>query len=181
MGLLNKPPPLLLESFQFLESRHRLKGSVIIAHVAEKLTERGVVAVEFGYPGRKQDMLFAAKYPHQGEDWCTACYRSKMETSPVRGGGARVRYGTIASSDLEIENGTMRNRIAQKEGVLCFESEACGLMDTFPCIMVRGVCEYADSHKNTKWQQYAAAMAIYFCKERLLELEPRKLKESDQA
>jgi nucleoside phosphorylase len=31
---------------------------------------------------------------------------------------------------------------------LCFEMEAAGLMLDFPCVVIRGVCDYADSHKN---------------------------------
>ncbi|GKT57471.1 kinesin light chain [Colletotrichum tofieldiae] len=37
-------------------------------------------------------------------------------------------------------------------GILCFEMEAVGLMKTFPCIVVRGICDYADAHKNKRWQ-----------------------------
>ena len=45
--------------------------------------------------------------------------------------------------------------------------EAAGLMDTFPCVVIRGVCDYADSHKNKRWQRYAAATAACYCKELL--------------
>jgi len=51
--------------------------------------------------------------------------------------------------------------------VLCFEMEAAGLMDNFPCLVVRGICDYADSHKNNLWQGYAAAMAAAYAKELL--------------
>ncbi|KAJ5894885.1 hypothetical protein N7495_006576 [Penicillium taxi] len=37
--------------------------------------------------------------------------------------------------------------------------EGAGLWDTIPTIVVKGVCNYADSHKNKKWQRYAAATA----------------------
>jgi hypothetical protein len=45
--------------------------------------------------------------------------------------------------------------------------EAAGLMDDFPCLMVRGICDYADSHKNKYWQPYAAATAAAYAKELL--------------
>ena len=51
--------------------------------------------------------------------------------------------------------------------VLCFEMEAAGLMLDFPCLVVRGICDYADSHKNKIWQKYAAATAAAFAKELL--------------
>jgi nucleoside phosphorylase len=38
-------------------------------------------------------------------------------------------------------------------------------MNDFPCIVIRGICDYADSHKNKAWQEYAAALAAAFAKE----------------
>lgn len=35
--------------------------------------------------------------------------------------------------------------------------EAAGLMDNFPCLVIRGRCDYADAQKNKDWQPYAAA------------------------
>jgi nucleoside phosphorylase len=51
--------------------------------------------------------------------------------------------------------------------VLCFEMEAAGLMNSFPCLIIRGICDYADSHKNKKWQPYAAVAAAACAKELL--------------
>jgi nucleoside phosphorylase len=42
-----------------------------------------------------------------------------------------------------------------------------GLMDSFPCLVIRGICDYADSHKNKRWQPYAAATAAAYAKELL--------------
>jgi len=53
------------------------------------------------------------------------------------------------------------------ESVLCFETEAAGLMNDFPCLVIRGICDYSDSHKNKEWQRYAAAIAAAEAKELL--------------
>lgn len=45
--------------------------------------------------------------------------------------------------------------------------EAAGLMDNFPCLVIRGICDYSDSHKNKQWQDYAAATAAAYSKELL--------------
>jgi hypothetical protein len=45
--------------------------------------------------------------------------------------------------------------------------EAAGLMDQFLCLVIRGVCDYADSHKNKQWQGYAALTASAYAKELL--------------
>jgi hypothetical protein len=46
--------------------------------------------------------------------------------------------------------------------------EAAGLMDGFPCLVIRGICDYADSHKSKNWQRYSAAAAAAYAKELLL-------------
>lgn len=45
--------------------------------------------------------------------------------------------------------------------------EAAGLMDEYPCLVIRGICDYADSHKNKRWQPYAAVTAAAYIKELL--------------
>jgi nucleoside phosphorylase len=77
-----------------------------------------------------------------------------------------VHYGTIASGNRVIKSAVERDRIsAELGGVLCFEMEAAGLMNNFPCLVIRSICDYADSHRNKKWQAYAAATAAAYAKE----------------
>ena len=44
-------------------------------------------------------------------------------------------------------------------------------MNDFRCLVIRGICDYADSHKNKTWQPYAAATAAACAKE-ILSLVP---------
>jgi nucleoside phosphorylase len=78
-----------------------------------------------------------------------------------------IHYGLIASGDQVMRHGTTRDRLRRELNVLCFEMEAAGLMDSFPCLIIRGICDYADSHKNKHWQPYAAATAAAYAKELL--------------
>lgn len=55
--------------------------------------------------------------------------------------------------------------------MFCFEMEAAGLTD-FPCLVIRGICDYADSGKTNDWQEYAAAVAAAFAKELLSYIQP---------
>jgi nucleoside phosphorylase len=71
-----------------------------------------------------------------------------------------------------MRHGGTRDRLRNELNVLCSEMEAAGLMDNFPCLVVRGICDYADSHKNDRWQKYAAATAAAYAKE-LLCIIPR--------
>jgi nucleoside phosphorylase len=68
-----------------------------------------------------------------------------------------------------MRDGATRDQISSEFGeVLCFEMEAAGLMNSFPCLVIRGICDYADSHKNKRWQPYAAGAAAAYAKELLL-------------
>ncbi|KAI8204164.1 hypothetical protein K4K52_005063 [Colletotrichum sp. SAR 10_76] len=49
--------------------------------------------------------------------------------------------------------------MAQQHGIIAFEMEGAGVWDEIPCIIVKSVCDYADSHKNKKWQGFAAVAA----------------------
>jgi ankyrin repeat domain-containing protein 50 len=68
-----------------------------------------------------------------------------------------------------MRHGATREKFRKEKGILCFEMEAAGLMDNFPCLIIRGICDYSDTHKNKRWQPYAAATAAAYAKE-LLEL-----------
>jgi hypothetical protein len=64
-----------------------------------------------------------------------------------------------------------RDLLSKKHNnALCFEMEAAGLMDVFPCLVIRGICDYSDSHKNDAWQKYAAATAAAYAREILLNM-----------
>jgi nucleoside phosphorylase len=66
-----------------------------------------------------------------------------------------------------MKHGRIREQLRKETGALCFEMEAAGLMQDFPCIVIRGICDYADSHKNQQWQGYAALAAVSYTKELL--------------
>ncbi|KAF3390061.1 hypothetical protein DPV78_011783 [Talaromyces pinophilus] len=70
-----------------------------------------------------------------------------------------VHIGTIASASSVMKSGEHRDQLAEKEGVIGFEMEGAGVWDILPCVIIKGVCDYADSHKNKAWQKYAAATA----------------------
>lgn len=76
-------------------------------------------------------------------------------------------YGIIASGNAVVKHGETRDLWQKPTGALCFEMEAAGLMLDFPCIVIRGICDYADCHKNKRWQGYAALAAASYTKELL--------------
>jgi nucleoside phosphorylase len=70
-----------------------------------------------------------------------------------------IHIGRIASGDTVMKSGEDRDRIAKQDGVIAFEMEGAGVWDEVPCIVVKGICDYADCHKNKRWQDFAAATA----------------------
>jgi nucleoside phosphorylase len=171
-GMLNKPPRPLLNAVQSLKARHMLRDSEVNEHLAAMLAKYPRLAYKFGHQGQEYDQLFKASYGHAGGDTCAECDRSCLcDRSPREDDQPHIHYGNIASGDQVVKDGPTRDRIAREEGILCFEMEAAGLMDTFPCVVIRGVCDYADSHKNKRWQGYAAATAACYAKELLGEVD----------
>ena len=79
-----------------------------------------------------------------------------------------IHFGLIASGDVVMKSGLHRDQIASCEKVIAFEMEGAGVWDNFPTVVIKSVCDYADSHKNKKWQRYAAATAAA-CMKAILE------------
>jgi hypothetical protein len=42
--------------------------------------------------------------------------------------------------------------------------EGAGIMNTMPSLVIRGICDYSDSHKNKRFQEFAAATAASYAK-----------------
>jgi nucleoside phosphorylase len=172
-GTLNTPPRPLLSAIHSLKAKHILNDSEVDNHLQAIFAKYPRLVDKFGHQGQEHDMLFEADYPHDGGATCVSCDRSRLCNRPLREDvRPRIHYGNVASGDEVVKHGPTRDRIAREEGILCFEMEAAGLMDTFPCVVIRGVCDYADSHKNKRWQAYAAATAACYAKELLGEIDP---------
>jgi nucleoside phosphorylase len=121
---------------------------------------------KFTYQGAEHDQLYEAEYDHVGGVTCEQCDKRRLVKRPPREtSDVVIHYGTIASGNQVMRHGATRDRLAREFGVLCFEMEAAGLMNDFPCVVVRGICDYADSHKNKRWQEYAAVTAAAYAKE----------------
>lgn len=66
---------------------------------------------------------------------------------------------------MVIKDAGARDLLVQKHGVLCFEMEAAGLMNTnFSCLVIRGVSDYAESHNNDIWKKYTAASVTEYAR-----------------
>jgi nucleoside phosphorylase len=172
-GSLNSPPQLLLAATARVRA-NELRGRSRLSEYVSKL-ER---IPKFQRVKAGPDVLFEARYNHHGGPTCDRCSPSKQEARLPREheDEVAVHYGTIASGNQVIKNALERDRVSAELGnVLCFEMEAAGLMNSFPCLVIRGICDYSDSHKNKRWQPYAAAVAAAYAKEVLSMIPPAEV------
>lgn len=163
-GFINAPPKVLLNAIAKLRENHYRCLNNVPAHL---LAFDGLA--QFSRNRAGPDILFQAAYKHSGGDDCESCNKEMIIERPKRESEEVViHYGTIASGNQVMKDGVTRDRIsAELGGVLCFEMEGAGLAGAFPSVVIRGICDYADSHKNKGWQPYAAATAAAFAKELL--------------
>ncbi|EXL95034.1 hypothetical protein FOIG_12469 [Fusarium odoratissimum NRRL 54006] len=144
--------------------RHRRQLSAKIADYLDVLRQDQDLYAE--YPGSTEDRLFEASYRHTDDQksceqlGCNGdlVSRSRLAIADVYPTPA-IHFGLMASGDAVMKSGEGRDRIAAAEGVIAFEMEGAGVWDSFPCIIIKGACDYADSHKSKVWQRYAAATA----------------------
>jgi nucleoside phosphorylase len=146
-----------------------MEGHKLCEHLAEMVKRYPKMASQFTYPGTQHDQLYEAKYEHPADQaTCSLCDVSRLATRKPRSSKDPViHYGLIASGDRAMNHGPSRDQLAKELDVLCFETEAAGLMDSFPCLVIRGICDYADSHDSKRWQPYAAATAAAYARELL--------------
>lgn len=181
-GSLNKPPLLLLSAVQKIKIKNITDGDSLAEHLSRMVQSKPRMAPTFSYQGTEHDYLYEPSYEHVGGETCIECDRKKRVERPSRETtDPKIHYGNIASGNEVVNNSLFRDRVAQEEGVICFEMEAAGLMDNFPCLVIRGICDYADSHKNKRWQPYAAAAAAAYAKEVLSVIPPADVTKSRTA
>ncbi|PVH69242.1 purine and uridine phosphorylase [Cadophora sp. DSE1049] len=165
IGSLNSPPQILLSAVGAVRANAVLGESTLSAH--RSALER-IPAFQRRRAG--PDLLFQAAYEHDHGATCDQCSVERRQPRPERESGQEVtvHYGTIASGNQVMKDAAERDRIsAALGGVLCFEMEAAGLMNSFPCLVIRGISDYADTHKNYQWQAYGAGTAAAYAKELL--------------
>ncbi|GFN13646.1 purine and uridine phosphorylase [Aspergillus tubingensis] len=162
-GHVSRPPNILLCRVNHLKMRTLMDIDM------EKIVDDKVRALRITLRDRFQprstmvDRLYASDYIHS--DVCD-CKRNEpglpdrivAREERLPGNRLVVHSGPIASGDQVIKNAKIRDRDASKLGTICFDMESAALT-SIDAIVIRGICDYADSHKNDEWHGYAAMAA----------------------
>ncbi|RYP06973.1 hypothetical protein DL765_009292 [Monosporascus sp. GIB2] len=177
-GTLNKPPPILINADGSLQEDEMMDESPLRGILGDITTQRGYARPNSG------DVLFDPTFHHinDGDD-CSGCEASgKMIVSrPEReeNCGPVVHRGLILSGGGVVKNPEDRDRLRRgRKEAICFEMEAAGIMDEIPCLVIRGICDYADTHKRDGWHCYAAAVAAAYGKAVLLKVDGQEVEET---
>ncbi|KAK3946688.1 hypothetical protein QBC32DRAFT_128302 [Pseudoneurospora amorphoporcata] len=148
---------------------------------------------KYKYPGVNKDKLFSDAYEHKHHNPtldCGCCTqgsicegsreiecdelgcddnllvpRQRLTQHGAQGSFPlpQIHIGRMGSGDSVIRSAQHRDALAV-EGVIGIEMEGAGAWDELPSIVIKGVCDYADSHKSKMWQDYAAATAASVAK-----------------
>lgn len=130
-GKLNKLPPVVLSAVSRLQAQHYIKGTRILEILEEALKRHPGMDNSFGYPVSTEDRLFKSGTTHiGGGDSCKPCCGpnninlvtrpDRPTTSPI------VHYGTIGSANQIMKDAVVRDQLAEKENIICFDMEAAG-------------------------------------------------------
>lgn len=162
-----QPPPLLLSAMGKAETAAVFGESKMSQYIFDIVREQPAI---FIHPGPEQDVLFEPDFDHttieSDETNFNHCSPDMIRPRrPREIQDPMVHYGLIASSHHLMRHGVTRDKLAHKQNVLCFETEATGIKDVTQYLIIRGICDYADSHNSELWHAYAAAAAAAYTKE----------------
>lgn len=171
-GSLPPPPTALLNAAREVAvRRQRMSYDPIWKNMEAMQMSRLRTFRRFKFPGTANDYLYPAHYTHRQDGVSCADGGCDPKQRIERLGDEEdypfvvVHRGTIASGELVIKDAQKRDDLAQEHGVICFEMEAAGALTDFPCMVIRGISDYCDSHKNDQWHGYAAAAAAAYARQ----------------
>ena len=182
-AFLNQPPEILRTAMSGLKAQYEIEGHRLEETINNILKKRPKLRKKYKRPDPSSDRLYQSTvvHPANNEASCVAVCGddpSKLISRPERAeeeDNPTIHYGLIASAKQLMKDATVRDKLAAEKGILCFEMEAAGLINHFPCLVIRGICDYSDSHKNEEWQGYAAMAAAAYAKDLLCRIPLNKV------
>ncbi|KAL7793811.1 hypothetical protein V8C37DRAFT_409391 [Trichoderma ceciliae] len=183
--VLDQPPMLLRSAVCSLMALYESDGHQFQEAIDGILVKKPKLRKKYQRPHPSTDRLYYSNIVHPStsasDEHCAETCGDDQSILVSRGQRAEdeddpaVHYGLIASGNQLMKDAWIRDQLAWQKYVLCFEMEAAGLMNHFPCLVIRGICDYSDSHKNQDWQGYAAMTAAAYAKDLVKHIPPNKI------
>ncbi|KAM0457194.1 hypothetical protein ACHAPV_006834, partial [Trichoderma viride] len=177
--VLNQPPQNLLSAVNGLRTDYESQGHLLEEEIESAFQRLPRLRETYKRPNQSPDKLYKSDVIHPRHDDRSCSIACGDATSSIVPRTKRppdktitIHYGLVASANQVMKDATTRDKLALQNEVLCFEMEAAGLMNDFSCLVIRGICDYSDSHKNKDWQGYAAMAAAAYAKDLLNRLRP---------
>ncbi|PLB37505.1 nucleoside phosphorylase domain-containing protein [Aspergillus candidus] len=154
--VLPRPAPELssyLNKLQATRGRQRVEAQMG-DHMSQ--LQRAMGHAVAGYPGSEADRLYPSNVPTV----TAAC----VSPVPVRQRSAdtvspSLHLGQVGTGEGKVASAHSRDQLCERDGIIGFESEAIAFWYDMPCVVIKGVADYADGRENEVWTQYAAATA----------------------
>ncbi|CAI7620225.1 unnamed protein product [Penicillium pancosmium] len=159
----------------------RVEFQEMHARYLQDVGEKGSI---WKYPGMDQDRLFPSSFDLKDTPNLAGFIEENLVPRHRLTGGdnpkPRLLFGSIGSTDTVMKSAKHRDDLAQGSQLVGFEMEGSGVCNNLSCIIIKGVCDYADSHKTKVWQDYAAASAACATKSFLEILATKKYRQQDE-
>lgn len=95
---------------------------------------------------------------------CTPLYVNEHKPSDEN-----IFFGRVASGKTTLKSARTRNQLIAEGNYIGFEMEGLGVWEVLPTIVVKGIVDYADSHKSKQWREHPATRAA-LCASALISL-----------
>ena len=153
------PPPSarLQQSVHFLEARRIHKE-----YPWEQYISRATLLENAARPSNTKDVLYDSGDPNK------IILHPKDSTRTSR--KTKLHYGLIGSSNTLLKEPLLRDHLRDEHKIRAIEMEGSGIATATwmngkaGYLLIRGICDYCDSHKNDVWQGYAAAVAAAYAR-----------------
>ncbi|WYZ44012.1 hypothetical protein EsH8_VII_000448 [Colletotrichum jinshuiense] len=180
---LDQPPVAIRAAVASLQADYECNGHNI-RETINKIIEKNKRLRKYARPDISTDLLYRSEVIHPADSGACmeACGVDPRKIIPRKqrdedegDDDPTIHYGLIASANQLMKDATVRDHLATERGVLCFEMEAAGLMNHFPCLVIRGICDYSDTHKNDNWHGYASMTAAVYAADILRRIHPSRV------
>ncbi|KAL6695763.1 nucleoside phosphorylase domain-containing protein [Trichoderma pleuroticola] len=172
-GLPRVSPPFLRRAVNELMAQYERKGHQLEGLITDILRAmKPGLREKYKRPGPGSDKLYISSTTYADADPTFIVQRPERtseEDNPT------IHYGLIASGNTWMKDAVVRDKLSGTNGVLCFNVGCAGVMNHFPCLVIVGICDYADTHQNKEWQGYAAMAAAVYAKDLLYKIHPSKI------